>query len=874
GKHFDGWGGNFVFGLENCPVPEFMLTTTRTAWARTGMSLHLWEPQNDNSDPDTPDWSRFRSRIDLDDGKETELEREMRMAGRIAELGIPHIISVWYIPDWMQPEGDGSRVPEQNWPELMESVGTYLLFLRERFGAEPDYFSFNEPDLGVYVLQSPDEHARRIVQLGGYFGQLGLKTKLLLGDTANASNPAYAETAARTPGVLDYARVLAFHSWNGTISENYRRWSELADGLNLPLAVTEVGSDPAAWHFPDLFFDYGYALDDLANYFGFLVDARPQAALQWEYSCDYPLVHFENDGITYSARYWFVKQLADLTPPRAQYLNVDSSNPDVQVVGFRSVPEGGGSDSAGDIEYVFHVANLGPARTITLEGLPAALRDLSGVITNAEQSFATLPTNIIVTAGVAVFQLPEQSLLSLQGSVSPKHSLSLPHFGAGQGLSTRVNLVSLDPEEPSYVRLVFRDPQGKPIHPVLTGADLGEIELPPNGMAAVRADPVGDDLLTGWVSVYSDRKVAAGLLFSGAVGTAGVVPSPPLPEGALVPIEYAPAEAISTGVALANQAGTHCDLTLRLHDSDGNLLATAEPDSVPPLGHLARFVHEFEWSEPIPADFRFGLLEIIPTQPISVIALQTRPGEFATLPVASRTVSERPGELLFPQTAHVEGQLSSRIWIINPDRDREVGIRVEIFFDEEKGDPQEPTPQILLNGIAPTEGAWEWRLPAGALLALDTSGSDPFVGAARVTADGPIVGTLLFAGIVGAAGVGASPVYPSGFIAPVPGVPSEGIRTGLALWNRGYGEAQIRFEVYGPDGVRQAEAHLELDQGEHRALYLDEIPDWSPPWSPSSPGTVRVISDQPLSATVLVTSQETFATLPVVDLPHNASPAD
>jgi len=422
GKHFDGWGGNFVFGLENCPVPEFMLTTTRTAWARTGMSLHLWEPQNDNSDPDTPDWSRFRSRIDLDDDKETELEREMRMAGRIAELGIPHIISVWYIPDWMQPEGDGSLVPEQNWPELMESVGTYLLFLRERFGAEPDYFSFNEPDLGVYVLQSPDEHARRIVQLGGYFGQLGLKTKLLLGDTANASNPAYAETAARTPGVLDYARVLAFHSWNGTTPENYRRWSELADELNLPLAVTEVGSDPAAWHFPGLFFDYGYALDDLANYFGFLIDARPQAALQWEYTCDYPLVRFQTDGVAYSARYWFVKQLADLTPSRAEYLNVDSGDPDVQVIGFRSVP-----DSAGDIEYVFHVANLGPARIISLEGLPASLRELTGVITTAEESFATLPTRISVAAGGAEFEQPGQSLLSLQGSrLSQTFSFSAP----------------------------------------------------------------------------------------------------------------------------------------------------------------------------------------------------------------------------------------------------------------------------------------------------------------------------------------------------------------------------------------------------------------------------------------------------------------
>lgn len=852
GKHFDGWGGNFVFGLQNCAVPEFMLTTTRTAWARSGMSLHLWEPENDNDDPETIDWKDFESRVNFEDSFETELEREMHMAARLAAEGIPHITSVWYLPRWLQPQGDRTAVDRSLWPELMESVAAYLLFLRDHLGVEPDYFSFNEPDLGVYLLQSAEEHADWIRQFGAYLEGKGLKTKLLLGDTANASNPAYVEAAGNQPGVLKYARAVAFHSWNGTTPANYRRWSELADQFARPLLVTEVGSDPAAWHYPGLFFQYGYALDDLANYFGFLRYARPQAALQWEYTCDYPLVEITGETVRYTARYWFIKQLGDLTPSGARYVEADSSSETVQALAFQDPDHPG--------HLVVHLANLGPARTVRLTGLPPDTQALHGVFTDRDRWYAEFAQTIPVTAGAAEFVAPTQSLVTLE---TLGRLTVLPHFGSGQGLlQTQVNIVNLSGDSTS-IRLIFRNAEGQIIHPPLLEASE-EQEVPPQGMVAVRTDPATETLFSGWVGVYADRPVSAGLLFSGDVGAAGVVPEPTLPEGAFVPVEYDPATQISTGIALANPQPEVCELQVRLYDAAGSLLRTADNLRIAGYGQLARFVPEFPWNEPLPEDFRVGLLEVVPSVPVAIIALRTQPGEFVTLPVVPRSLEAAPDELLFAQVAHSEGLLSSRLWIINPHPEKTREVHLSVTFDD-PGDPG-PPPNILVNGT-PVNELPRLSIPPRGLLVLDTAGSDPFVGTAHLTSDGPVGGALLFSGVVGAAAVGPSPAYAEGFLAPVPGGTAQGMRTGLALWNRGTEAAQLTFTFLDPSGQARATAQVQLDPGGHRALFLDEVSDWSPPPPPDGAGVVRVTADQPLAATILVTMPGTFATLPVVEAP-------
>ena len=91
---------------------------------------------------------------------------------------------------------------------------------------------------------------------------------------------------------------------------------------------------------------------------------------------------------------------------------------------------------------------------------------------------------------------------------------------------------------------------------------------------------------------------------------------------------------INTGVAVMNLEMDEVTLAAELIAVDGSVIATAQLKLVG-MGHDAIFIDEFEWS--VPVDFsRFeGLLRVSSSGRISATVIQTRPGQFATLPVAA-----------------------------------------------------------------------------------------------------------------------------------------------------------------------------------------------------------------------------------------------
>ncbi len=52
-------------------------------------------------------------------------------------------------------------------------------------------------------------------------------------------------------------------------------------------------------------------------------------------------------------------------------------------------------------------------------------------------------------------------------------------------------------------------------------------------------------------------------------------------------------------------------------------------------GHQARYVNQFSWDKNIDFSSLQGLLKVTSTEKIAATVLQTRPGQFATLPVAA-----------------------------------------------------------------------------------------------------------------------------------------------------------------------------------------------------------------------------------------------
>jgi O-glycosyl hydrolase len=381
-----GFGGNYCFGLES-PVTQYTLANLQVAWARTEMSLVHWAPENDLPD--------------------SRLRHEFELMQQLNRMNIPYVSSIWQLPEtfYSDPGETPHRkerrtVAEEKWPDLVEAIGSYLSYARERYGAEPDLFSFNESNIGIDVLLTAEEHRAAIKRIGAELVRRGLKTRMLLADAAGPRGThEYALPAANDPEAMRYVGAVGFHSWHGGTPKHYRAWADLAERLGLPLLVTEFGVDPDA-HRGKRYDSYEYGMREVEMYQELLLHARPQATIQWEFTADYGIV---TEDVQPTARFWLVKHFSDLTPRNADALGTSSDHPKVLFTAF----------SAGET-YTLHVANLGSARKVTIEGLPEGAADLRGIVTCEESQFQQMDP-LRAEAGRITFQMPPRSLATIIG---------------------------------------------------------------------------------------------------------------------------------------------------------------------------------------------------------------------------------------------------------------------------------------------------------------------------------------------------------------------------------------------------------------------------------------------------------------------------
>lgn len=405
-----GFGGNFCYNVDTA-VTDYNLRHIPMAWARVPMRLEQWEPANDNYSPDSIDWARFEAR----DRQGAEIHEDFLLARKLSRLRVPYIISIWRVPGFMTDDpqkGPFARrrvLPRQKWPEVMESIGAYLLYAKRKYGCEPAMISFNESDAGVNVLMGPEEHRDWIKALGPYLARLGLKTRLLLGDATKKDNVAFIAPAAADADAMKYVSAVAYHTWSKGPDE-FRAWRDAARRLGLPLLATEVGTDAQAYKDGS----YGtrhYFANELRMYQQLLLDGEVQAVLEWEYTKDYSIVDLKKgpDGKDVPAptpRFDMIRQFASATPRPAIALGTSSNHPDVLLTAF--------TDKASGKRLVLHAANLAEPRKATITGLPADLTILQAQCTRWGAVAADMPP-VPVRAGQAQLDLPPLSLITLTG---------------------------------------------------------------------------------------------------------------------------------------------------------------------------------------------------------------------------------------------------------------------------------------------------------------------------------------------------------------------------------------------------------------------------------------------------------------------------
>jgi len=405
---FQGAGGNYCFNIES-PVSQYTLNNLKVAWGRTEMSLSYWEPDDHSTTP--PDTDYFKQREEA----YPRLRLEMQMGRQLQDKGIPYVTSIWAIPEWAytdpgaKPQRRSRRlIAPEKMGALVNSIVRYLQYARQQYGAEPDLFSFNEANIGIDVLLTAEEHRDMIKRLGAAFEQNGLKTRLLLGDATGPRNTHdFALAAALDPEAMKYVKAVGFHSWGGGTPEQYKAWGDLAEWLQLPLLVTELGVDAQAYQ-GGAYDSFNYGMSEVRMYQELLLYARPQGTQQWEFTADYGTVRTQrrDDGGTDlipTSRFWLVKHFTDLTPRNSDALAVSSDNDKVL---FTAFAQGIG----GERVYTLHMANMAAAREITIEGAPDVV--FRAVRTSERENFLEMPP-VRAQGGILRLQIPARSLLTL-----------------------------------------------------------------------------------------------------------------------------------------------------------------------------------------------------------------------------------------------------------------------------------------------------------------------------------------------------------------------------------------------------------------------------------------------------------------------------
>ncbi|MBI4447062.1 MAG: hypothetical protein HY645_14300 [Acidobacteria bacterium] len=258
---------------------------------------------------------------------------------------------------------------------------------------------------------------------------------------------------------------------------------------------------------------------------------------------------------------------------------------------------------------------------VTTEGRIAAT-----VIQTRPGEFATQPVAPLLLGPLPTFR---------QNSI-----LRFAHFGKGTAgaaqLFSQIILMNLT-QLSATARVEIRDDSGQPVTLVLNGVNVPgttSVALPPLGTHILKTESSGA-IAQGSVTVDANAQVAGVLLFGGTVGVAGVGASEPALKRFVAPVETNTAEGISTGIAFMNLGAAEAVVNLFLFNTEGQLVSTATlpAGSLKARGHLAAFVNQFPWSPPVDfANFRGKLVASV-SSPVAATVLQTRPNQFATLPV-------------------------------------------------------------------------------------------------------------------------------------------------------------------------------------------------------------------------------------------------
>ena len=395
GSRFVGFGGNFRIqnSKKDPEVIDYCLKNMRVAMGRVEFPWASW----DKGGKDDP-----------------HVVESARMAARLKAIGMPLVVSCWFPPEWALIPGQhlrrggvaALRLDPAKQDSIYESMISYLHFLKNDYGVEAEYFSFNESDIGIDVLHTPQEHCDFIKSFGTALSRHHLPTKMLLGDNSDATTIDFIQPALEDKDAHKYIGAVSFHSWRGCDDMTLRRWYDAAQSINVPLIVGEGSTDAAAWRYPAIFKESTFALYEINLYMRLCAICQPLSILQWQLTADYSLL--QGNGILGdegplrpTQRFHNMRQLA-MTPADAFSIPLAVDKENVNTAAFYNKAQEKGA---------LHMVNNGAACKAEVSGLPASVNHAVVFVTNASQNAEEMSVN--VSQGIATIDMPAESFVTI-----------------------------------------------------------------------------------------------------------------------------------------------------------------------------------------------------------------------------------------------------------------------------------------------------------------------------------------------------------------------------------------------------------------------------------------------------------------------------
>ncbi|HYK88033.1 MAG TPA: PPC domain-containing protein, partial [Acidobacteriota bacterium] len=420
------------------------------------------------------------------------------------------------------------------------------------------------------------------------------------------------------------------------------------------------------------------------------------------------------------------------------------------------------------------------------------------------------------------------------------------------------------------------------------------LNVPALGSSTTSTSAAGSQLRVGYAvanTTAGSAPVGTGVISyaqNGVVLTeVGVPSSPPTTHGRVF-IDFRTAVAvknstgtinIDTGVALANGGSAAANLTITLLDTTGKTTITSGTGTLAAGAHTAQFVDQLgsiARGFTVPQDFstatRFGTLDIVSDQPISILALrltQNQRGDALLTSTPAADLSQRIGSspLYFSQFVDGGGYTTMAI-LVNTSNLVESG-KMQLYLDN--GSPFQVQPV----GGTPAS-SFAYSISPGGVFVFETDGSPSATrsGWAQITPD---------SGTSTPAGAGVFSFSQGGILVTQSGIPSATPtthariyvdmtgqhNTGLAIANPGGAALNVTVTAFQTDGTTGAgSGSVSLVPLGHAAAFAGQFISGLPS---GFTGVLDISAPQPFVSLTLRSLQNSrgdflLTTMPVADL--------